>query len=215
MEHTSPPVFVYKAGGLIVDVNPLFSYRAGNSLIHKMPAVFKVVLLFVLPAAVFFVPPLYCLIWIGFNAGAALYAGFGIKQQVLDLKPLAYYVFFLAMVQTVSFIAGSDTSIQPLIELILKLVCALQITSLFFNTTTSLELKAALEKILPAHAALLFVLFLTFIPMLFSVWAQLERSWKARAGKNGVKKLFVLFPIFISLALFKARSLFYSLQNRN
>ena len=215
MEHTPPPVLVYKAGGLIVDVNPLFSYRAGNSLIHKMPAVFKVVLLFVLPAAVFFVPPLYCLIWIGFNAGTALYAGFGIKQQVLDLKPLAYYVFFLAMVQTVSFIAGSNTSIQPLIELILKLVCALQITSLFFKTTPTREQKAPHQKKHPAPPPPVVLLFLTFIPMLFSGWAQLERSWKARAGKNGVKKLFVLFPIFISLALFKARSLFYSLQNRN
>ena len=121
-----------------MDVKPLFSYRAGNSFIHKIPAVIKVFLLFVLPAAVFFVPPLYCLIWIGINAGAALYAGFGIKQQVLDLKPLAYYVFFLALVQAVSFITDSHTSIRPLIELILKLVCALQITSLFFNTTTSL-----------------------------------------------------------------------------
>ncbi|WP_428770595.1 CbiQ family ECF transporter T component [Treponema sp. HNW] len=198
-----------------MDIKPLFSYRSGKSFIHKMPAVVKVILLFALPATVFFVSPLYCFIWIGINAGAALYAGFGIRQQILDLKPLAYYVFFLILVQAVSFIAGSDTSIRPLIELILKLVCALQITSLFFNTTTSLELKSALEKILPARIALLFVLFLAFIPMLFSVWARLELSWKARAGKNGVKKLFVLLPVFISLSLFKARSLFYSLQNRN
>ncbi|MGI5173663.1 hypothetical protein H0R92_08690 [Treponema sp. OMZ 840] len=198
-----------------MDIKPLFAYRSGNSLIHKMPALIKLILLFLLPAAVFFIPPLYCFFYIFINSAAAFYAGFSLRRQIKDLKPIAYYAFFLALTHIVSFLIGESGSVKPLIALILRLTCAIQISSLFFSTTTSLELKQALEKVLPKSISLIFTLFLTFIPLLFSVWAQLDLSWKARAGKNGPKKLFVLFPVFISTALFKAQNLFYALQNRN
>ena len=37
-----------------MDAQPLFSYRGGNSLIHKMPALLKLCLLLLLPTAAFF-----------------------------------------------------------------------------------------------------------------------------------------------------------------
>ncbi len=198
-----------------MDVKPLFSYRPGKSAFHAMPAVLKVPLLFLLPATVFFLPLFYCLAWIACNAAAGFYAGFGLRRQLHDLKPVFYYGVLLAFVQLASFVFGGETSVKPLVELLIKLICAVQITALFFSTTTQLELKQALETILPAKAALLFTLFLMFIPLLFSVWAQLELSWEARAGKNSPKKIFVLLPVFISCALFKARSVFYAIGSRS
>ena len=198
-----------------MDAQPLFSYRGGNSLLHRAPALLKLCLLLLLPTAAFFLPFKWCLPYILLNIAASSYAGFSPVRQLKDLKPILYYAVFLAFTQAVAYITGGGGSVKPLILLILRLICALQITSLFFCTTTSLELKQALEKILPKKISLLFVLFLAFIPILFSVWAQTELSWKARAGKNSPKKLFVLLPVFISAAFFKAQNLFYSLQNRS
>ena len=203
MEYPQSLVRLYQKGRFTVDIKPLFSYRQGTSILHKMPALLKIPLLFILNALA-----LVCTV-------CARYAGFSFKQQLYDLKPVAGYALLLLCAHALSEALGTPSDIGALGAFVLKLICAVQTTSLFFNTTTSLELKQALEKILPKTAAISFTLFLVFIPLLFSVWAQAQRAWKARAGKNGIKKLFVLLPVFISLSFYKAQNLFYSLQNRS
>lgn len=215
MEYPQSLVRLYQKGRFTVDIKPLFSYRQGTSILHKMPALFKIPLLFILNALVFFLPAAYCVSYALVCTVCARYAGFSFKQQLYDLKPVAGYALLLLCAHALSEALGTPGDIGDLGAFVLKLICAVQTTSLFFNTTTSLELKQALEKILPKTAAISFTLFLVFIPLLFSVWAQAQRAWKARAGKNGIKKLFVLLPVFISLSFYKAQNLFYSLQNRS
>ncbi len=45
MEYTPALMYVCKKGGFIVDMMPLFSYRTGNSVIHKLPPTLKIILL--------------------------------------------------------------------------------------------------------------------------------------------------------------------------
>ena len=159
MEYPQSLVRLYQKGRFTVDVKPLFSYRQGTSILHKMPALLKIPLLFILNALVFFLPAAYCVSYALVCTVCARYAGFSFKQQLYDLKPVAGYALLLLCAHALSEALGTPGDIGALGAFVLKLICAVQTTSLFFNTTTSLELKQALEKILPKTAAISFTLF--------------------------------------------------------
>ena len=95
-----------------MDTKPLFSYRGGNSLIHKMPALLKLCLLLLLPTAAFFLPLKWCLPYILFNIAASSYAGFSPVRQLKDLKPILYYAVFLAFTQAIAYITGGGGSVK-------------------------------------------------------------------------------------------------------
>ena len=193
---------------------PLFSYRRGTSFLHRMSPLLKLLLLFGFTALIFFFPN-YVLFYSAFFIFFARFIGFSFLEQLRDLKPILPYCLLLVSLHVFSVFIKTETDIKDLTFLILKLVCLMQISSLFFNTTSSLQLKEALEKILPFKVALLFSLFLFFIPTLFSIGTKLDHSWKARGGKKNLLKIFKLFPIFISEALYKGQKLMYALRNRS
>lgn len=197
-----------------MDIKPLFSYRAGTSILHKMPPVLKLFFLFALTALVFFFPyysPLYSLCFIA----AARFCGFPFLQQLKDLKMILPYCILLSSLHLFSVLMKTESSAKYLMFIILKLICLVQISSLFFNTTSSIQIKESLEKFLPFKVSVLFSLFLFFIPLLFSIWTKLDYAWKARSGKNGFSKFFKLFPVFISEAFYRGQKLLYALQNRS
>ena len=196
-----------------MDIMPLFSYRRGTSFLHRMSPLLKLLLLFGFTALIFFFPN-YVLFYSAFFIFFARFIGFSFLEQLRDLKPILPYCLLLVSLHVFSVLIKTESSIKDLAFLILKLVCLMQISSLFFNTTSSLQLKETMEKILPFKAALLFSLFLFFIPLLFSIWTKLDYSWKARGGKKGLLKIFKLFPIFISESLYKGQKLMYALKNR-
>lgn len=197
------------------DDAPLFSYRVGTSFIHRLPSLLKVFLLFAIPIIIFMLP----LPYIGLLSLACIilsfYVGFSILQQLGDIRPILWYCGFLLFIHVFSLLLSQKSDGMALVSLAAKLVCSMQFTSLFFKTTTSISLQEALEKVLPHSVARTFSLFITFIPLLFSVWFKLERSWKARGGKSGIAKLFALLPVFISASLYKAYNLFLTMQNRS
>ncbi|MDR1096165.1 MAG: energy-coupling factor transporter transmembrane protein EcfT [Spirochaetaceae bacterium] len=114
-----------------------------------------------------------------------------------------------------------------------RLCLVMQLSALLFRTTTSLQIKetlsaaeaavrAALKKLPFArksaqriapdakwaqHAALM----LNFIPVLFEIWEKLNRAYRARDGRGGLKKyrilLIALFALSFHCASEKARAL--------
>jgi energy-coupling factor transporter transmembrane protein EcfT len=103
------------------------------------------------------------------------------------------------------------------------IIILVQLSLLFFKTTTSTELRDALsiieEKIrrtaqkIPlfgrrvsaqAHAAKTFAVFLSCIPTVFEAWNRIDRAWRARGGKNGIAKMRALLPVFLSVCLHEA-----------
>ena len=191
-----------------MDIRPLFSYRRGTSFLHRMSPPLKLFFLFGFTALIFFFPN-YVLFY------SVFFIGFSFLEQLRDLKPILPYCLLLVSLHVFSVLIKTESSIKDLVFLILKLICLMQISSLFFNTTSSLQLKETLEKNLPFKVAVLFSLFLFFIPLLFSIWTKLDHSWKARGGKKNLLKIFKLFPIFISEALYKGQKLMYALRNRS
>jgi biotin transport system permease protein/energy-coupling factor transport system permease protein len=112
---------------------------------------------------------------------------------------------------------------------ILRLLLVMQLSALLFRTTTSIEIKEAVcaaettirgtIKKLPfaknismrAKLGTGAALTINFIPALFELWNSLNRAWKARGGKGGLKKARILLIALIALsfhyALEKARAL--------
>ena len=197
-----------------MDIMPLFSYRRGTSFLHRMSPLLKLFFLFGFTVLIFFFPN-YVFFYSVFFVFFARFIGFSFLEQLRDLKPILPYCLLIVSLHVFSVLIKTESSIKDLVFLILKLICLMQISSLFFNTTSSLQLKETLEKKLPFKVAVLFSLFLFFIPILFSIWTKLDYSWKARGGKKGLLKIFKLFPIFISESLYKGQKLMYALRNRS
>lgn len=197
-----------------MDIMPLFSYRRGTSFLHRMSPLLKLFFLFGFTVLIFFFPN-YVFFYSVFFVFFARFIGFSFLEQLRDLKPILPYCLLIVSLHVFSVLIKTESSIKDLVFLILKLICLMQISSLFFNTTSSLQLKETLEKNLPFKVAVLFSLFLFFIPLLFSIWTKLDYSWKARGGKKGLLKIFKLFPIFISESLYKGQKLMYALRNRS
>ncbi|MGI5084446.1 hypothetical protein HF284_05680 [Treponema putidum] len=213
MEYKTSAYFIYKEGGFNLDIRPLFSYRRGTSFLYKMSPLLKLFFLFGFTALICFFPnyvPFFSVFFVFF----ARFIGFPFLEQLRDFKPILPYCLLLVSLHVFSVFIKTESSIKDLTFLILKLICLMHISSLFFNTTSSLQLKETLEKILPLRMSVLFSLFLFFIPLLFSIWTKLDYSWKARGGKKSLLKIFKLFPIFISEALYKGKKLLYALKNR-
>ncbi|UTC61428.1 hypothetical protein E4O05_07620 [Treponema sp. OMZ 787] len=196
-----------------MDIRPLFSYRRGTSFLHRMSPLFKLLFLFGFTALIFFFPN-YVQVYSVFFILLARFIGFSLLDQLRDLKPIIPYCLLLVSLHIFSLLLKTESDIKDSGFLILKLIALMQLSSLFFNTTTSLQLKETLEKILPFRTAALLSLFLFFIPLLFSIWTKLDYAWKARGGKKGLLKFFKLLPIFISEAMYKGEKLMYGLKNR-
>lgn len=162
---------------------PLFSYRRGTSFLHRMSPLLKLFFLFGFTVLIFFFPN-YVFFYSVFFVFFARFIGFSFLEQLRDLKPILPYCLLIVSLHVFSVLIKTESSIKDLVFLILKLICLMQISSLFFNTTSSLQLKETLEKILPFKLAVLFSLFLFFIPILFSIWTKLDHSWKAREEKK-------------------------------
>jgi len=216
----------------------LFSYIPGRSPFHQLNAEIKVLLLLVFPPLLFLTNIPICLICMFLFGLFSRFCGIKFTIQFQDIKPILIYSFFLLIIEISSafftyflgnkavaekanilifFIPSKKTQL-----LILHLICTMQFTSLFFKTTTSLALKNALENIekkitfgkTSCAFSQTFALFINFIPTVFSVWHQIEKSWIARGGKNGFFKYMTLLPVFISILLQKAHKTFLALENR-
>jgi biotin transport system permease protein/energy-coupling factor transport system permease protein len=112
---------------------------------------------------------------------------------------------------------------------ILRLILVMQLSALLFRTTTSIEIKEAicgveiairmaLKKLpfaknvsLAAKFGTSAALTINFIPALFELWDKLNRAYRARGGKGGLKKFRILLVALIALSFHyaerKARAL--------
>jgi hypothetical protein len=177
--------------------------------------------------------PLYCLYAAFFLFALGALAKFTIKEQFANLKPAIYYFLFLSFLSVISKLSFplSVSIVIPnkkTFELLLRLIVMMQICSLFFMTTTSMQIRQALEKMeeftrkglskLPFVGAsisqensfsVVAAFFLSFIPYLFELWALINRAWMARGGKNRRMiraRIFVFMRLSFHKAYLKSRA---------
>jgi energy-coupling factor transporter transmembrane protein EcfT len=228
----------------------VFQYRKGRSILHRIPALPKLALVLSFAVILMFLPLYAAGGGIPAAAILAFIGGFSLREQLADIKPVLFYTAFLYLINLFSrlpsldfaALAGGNFSPEARPALaailfpgpeyrlyILRLLLVMQLSALFFRTTTSIETKGAIcgleTKIRKGIKKLPFMknistrakfgaslaLTISFIPELFEIWERLNRAYRARGGRGGLKKirvlLIALFSLSFSWADKKARAL--------
>ena len=226
----------------------IFSYNKRDSIIHKTPAILKLLILFCVPLITYFTPLVYHAGLFALALFLVLLAKIPLKSFLRDLRPIIYYCIFILIIDVLTILlfdktpmpistelsAELEESVNPTLNffsilkekgnflLMSRLIVSMAYTSIFFRTTSHLEMRQSLEKIESCitlgHSKLTFskafALFLNFLPQLFAIWNSLDLAWRARGGKRTVRKIIALLPVFISLSLKKANQTLLALKNR-
>ena len=207
-----------------------FSYKAGDSFLHRMPSWLKILLVPAISAAVFSLPAGVSVALSAIFFVLASLLRFSFREQLRDLKFALYLAAFLylsgfAGFFCAGFFGGGKDFISALADaagkaignsatalMLLKLLCVMQASSLVFKTTTSLEMRAGAGAIEHAARRILrlgdgssftdLVSFtLYFIPLVFRIWGQLETAWRARQGKASPRMFMALLPALFSVGM--------------
>jgi len=189
--------------------NAVFKYKIIKGLLHKVPAVIKLLLL--LPVSFFCMtlPPFWLTVGIASTILVAFICGLSLHDQLTDFKPVIYYALLMYALSVFSNLLN-NFRLMPInqfltvfipnreyLQITLRLALIVQVSALVFRTTSSLEIREVVRLEIVS-------LFLTFIPEIFKIWSSVNLAWKARGGKEGFAKIKVLVFILISLSLEKA-----------
>ncbi len=210
--------------GKVAQKYSAFSYKKGNSFLHRCPAWAKLIFIPVINILFLYLP-------VEFTAGlilvqfcAALYLKFSVREQLKDFTPVIFYAVLLFFTQILTCLFSSEKNFlqtfsfenqKETIFLLLKLFCIMQSASLVFKTSTSLELREGIFKIENLVRKILHLknkatftdtisMFLNFIPLVSKIWEQSKKAWLARGGKNFVKMYLALLPVLFSVGIKKA-----------
>jgi energy-coupling factor transporter transmembrane protein EcfT len=183
-----------------------YSYKTGNSFLHRLPAGIKLLGLLAGSAAAFVFFPFGVIL----SFFLILLASFSAKIPVRHLFQGSRFIFFMA----ITMILFRSVSWEPFgftasgfyegLEFALGLVAAFAACTLFFSVTTMSELRESLDALRPPVPALAraisrfslgTTLMLGFLPRFFEVWESAETAYKARAGRNGTGKLVFLMTV--------------------
>ncbi len=204
----------------------LFSYSKLNSPIHRIPAGIKLLVLIAVPITLQLTSAYVCYALIAFFFVLAAFAGTGYRNFFRDLRPIIFYSLFILAIDVLSYlIFDKNRAIitQSSIFLVIKLVCAMEATSIFFRTTSVYQIKDTLQSVERVvtfgHTRYVvsstFTLFLSFLPMIFETWTSLDLAYKARGGKSGISKAVRLLPLLIVMSIKRANTTYLALLNRS
>ena len=206
-------------------MNPIFSYSPVKSPIHSIPAWLKLLVLLAVPITVYLCPIWVAVVLIALFPVLAAVGKVKLSDFLHDLKPISYYCLMLLTIDVLSYLLfkAEEVISQRSLYLILRLLCAMEATSVFFRTTSTFEIRDTLQGIEKAltfgHSKLtfstMFTLFLSFIPQIFATWSSLELAYRARGGKRGPQKVVVLLPLLIAMSFKRANTTYLALLNRS
>lgn len=207
-------------------MNSLLAYTKKDSILHRIPAWLKLLVLFAVPITVYLSPIEVTYIMIPFFFILALISKIGPARFLKDLSPIIIYSILIVSIDVLSWlIFRKNTTIitETSLHLILRLICAVEATSLFFRTTSIYETMQTLRKIESVltfgksslTVSTVLSLFLSFLPQIFATWSELECAYRARGGRKGIGKVTTLLPLLISLSIRKAQTTYLALLNRS
>lgn len=196
-----------------------FHYRTGKTFLHKTNPAIKIILMVILAFAAFYVPPLPgIIIWATIMLISVIFLHFTWREVFTDSKPMFTYLF---LVYTASIILnlvlyfGGETEnwhwysfFMPstdYIPLLVHLCLSMEITSVFYRTTSILDFRTgfrSIENVLNPKARKngeytvsdLLCLTINFIPSIARYYQKLDLSWKARGGNKSIRKITCIVP---------------------
>ena len=151
----------------------IFSYNKRDSIIHKTPAIVKLLILFCVPLITYFTPLVYHAGLFALAIILVLLAKIPLKSFLRDLRPIIYYCIFILIIDVLTILlfdktpmpisaelsAELEESVSPTLNffsilkekgnflLMSRLVVSMAYTCIFFRTTSHLEMRQSLEKI--------------------------------------------------------------------
>jgi len=221
--------------------NSVFKYKTVKGYLHKIPSIIKFILFLFFSVICMSFPSSFLLAGIFILIFTAFVCEFTLQEQLTDLKPAFFYAVLMYALSLFSnlfdylhILKNSNNFFTPslltlffprhdFIRITLRLLLIIQISALFFRTTSSIEIRQCLsgleQHIKFAFSRLPFMekriskdlnftqslcLFLGFIPEIFTLWSNINLAWKARSGKNGINKIKILVFVLISVSFEKA-----------
>ena len=173
-----------------------------------MKAGIKLILIPVVSIAVFLLPVWVALGLIVVQTILCFVLRFTVREQLHDLRVILYYAGLLIFAKLAGAVFARDFSLEyfagfiPTLFMLLKLFCVMQTAAIVLRTTTTLEIREALEVFGPFSQVL--SLFICFIPQVSKNWEQTKRAWFARGGKRSLRMLLVLLPVLFSVGMKQA-----------
>lgn len=175
-----------------------------TSIIHRCPAWIKILIVPVVSVVFFNAPLVVSVVMLGMIFAVEFALKFTLREMFGDTRFVLYYAAILI------FFRGKEV-----VPMLLRLFCMIQLASLIFKTSTSLELREGFGKIELAVRKVFHLkkrttvanalsLFVCFIPLVSKNWNQCKLAWKARGGKNFIKMYVVLLPVFFSVGMKQA-----------
>jgi len=214
----------------------LFKYKIKKGPLHKLPVILKIIMMILFSSLCFLLSLQLHIALILLLFIFAFICKITFWEQLTDLKPALYYSVFMYILSVISSITkiSSDiffnTSIfmpnQEYLLTALRLTFIIQLSALFFRTTSFMEIKECLNMIehfikrfFKIQSKSFFTdtisLFLMFIPDFFIVWSNVNLAWRARGGKPGIKKIKILIFVLISISFEKAALKARAIEARN
>ena len=221
-----------------------FHYKTEKTFLHSVPPAVKILLIIVLALVAFYLPVRACLaLYPVLILFSALFLKFRPSEIYSDAKPVLAYFFLLYLATILLNINNHLSSLTyPLsglssvftgfskvfvpnltyLPLLAHLALSLEITSIFYRTTSRSQFKdgfAAIESFItrkdtsPLSDTL--SLAMSFIPKISVFWARLSRAWEARGGNKSPFKATCLFPKLFQAAMKEGYEKSLAIQNRS
>ena len=217
-------------------------YLPGNSVIHKLDARVKIVLIFAYIVFIFFCRNFYSLALAAvFAAAAIVSAKIPAKSILKSMKPVVIILIFTTILN-IFYIGGgttlfswkiftiTDKGLYTAAFMAIRIICLIAVSSILTYTTTPTALTDAIERLLsflkpfkvPVHSlAMMMTLALRFIPTLIEEIDRIINAQKARGAdfesgslRRRVKALLpILIPLFVS-AFRRAYDLAFAMECR-
>ena len=208
----------------------LFQYQAKNTLIHRLPAGVKFCVLCLSSFALYGAPQIVqmiyalCLVVIGVCAQLSWLT---VKRNCRFLCIYAVCIFFIKIIGMPLTVDMFKTMAAETLLFMQKLALILFTASIFYETTSKLEIFVLCEKIerffcrkkYTGAFSTLFTITLMCVPRVFEVWAQLNYAYDARTRRrhdivSACRRFVSLLPALIENLLRFAVTVEKALKNR-
>jgi len=189
--------------------NTVFRYKTIKGVLHEVPVLIKLILFLPISFVCMYLPSLGLGVGIVFAVFMAFICGLSLHDQLTDFKPVLFYAILMYALSVFSNLIDNFRHMSAnqfltifipkhdYLRITLRLALIVQISALFFRTTSSLEIREVVR-------LEIITLFLCFIPEIFKIWTSINLAWKSRGGKDGFGKIKTLIFILISLSFEKA-----------
>ena len=213
----------------------LFTYRPLSTAIHRAPAAVKLVALGLATGLAFGFTALPLAVLTGILLTLSAAACIPVSTHLRNLRILFWYGVMILAFRLVGH-ELTVNALRPVVsataDYLWRLALVLAAGSLFYETTSSLEIRHTLSAVrravcrIPGGSSLpdigyLLSLTICFIPRIFHTWSALCQAWDARGGSlhRGLRgtwaKTSILLPLLVSSLLSAAADTEKAVRSRS